>query len=61
MPKRISPDESMHKKYLTGVCPFSDDCFTCSKPDCVANSGLAYRINILPADIERGNALKGGK
>ena len=45
--------------YKKGVCPYSDDCFKCPEPDCMANPNFVTRINKLPYDIERRQAAKG--
>lgn len=58
---RIPREKKQIEAYKTGVCPYSDDCFHCPENDCIANAAFAYRINVLPSDVARGNANKGGK
>lgn len=43
-------------KYIP--CPFGRDCFSCTAPDCYADS--AYRYNILPTDRAMFSELGGG-
>jgi len=57
--KRNSEPSFIEGYYKKGICPYSDSCFTCPEPDCVANPHYVRRINKLPYDIERGQAAKG--